>query len=123
MRHLRIYESLIEEQQPPKAPAAPSKATAVASKKTQQNKRMANFFNKLYKINLPLDGNEMNKEYMKAFGRFCQEYKIPTYTCKKGDGYCNDAHAGELTIKDDPAAWAKFNKMVKVKALELLMKP
>ncbi len=120
MRHLRIYESLIQEQQPP-VPSA--KNSAIESKRAQQTKRMANFFNKLYKINLPLDGNPMNKEYMKAFGRFCQEQKILTYTCKKGDGYCNDAHAGELTIKDDPAAWAKFNKMVKVKALELLMKP
>ena len=122
MRHLRIYESLIEEQQPPKAPAAPSKATAVASKQATAVKRTANFFNKIYKMNLPLDGNPKNKEYMKAFGRFCQEYKITTWTCKKGDGFCSDAQEGEITIKDDNAR-AKFDKIVKNKALELLMKP
>lgn len=120
MRHLRIFESHTEQLQ---EATPPTSATAKKeSMKSIQAKRLANFFNKLYKINLPLDGNEMNKEYMKAFSRFCQEYKITTYTCKKGDGYCNDAHAGELTIRDEKSR-AIFNKVIKTKALELLMKP
>ena len=117
MKHLRIFESegwTIQED-------ALSKENLV-SKKGEDNKKMSNFFNKYYKMNLPLDGNWKNPEYTKAFVRFCTEKKIITWTCKQGDGYCSDAQAGEITIKD-PAAQARFNKIMKNSLLTLLMQP
>lgn len=119
MRHLRIFESYQEQLQeatPPKTP------TPQQSKEAAKVNRMANFFNKFYKLNLKLDGNPKNPEYMKAFSRFCQEHKITTWTCKKGDGYCSDAQAGMITIKDEKSRKI-FDIAVKTKALNLLMKP
>jgi hypothetical protein len=115
MRHLRIFESHTEQLQE----ATPPKTE---SKESIQNKRMANFFNKLYKMNLPLDGNGKNPEYIKAFTRYCGEKKITTHICKKGDGFCSDLQAGEITVKDAQMR-AKFERSVKNNALALLMKP
>jgi hypothetical protein len=120
MRHLRIFESYQEQLQEATPPTSASPTQQ--SKEAAAVNRMANFFNKFYKLNLKLDGNPKNPEYMKAFTRFCQEHKITTWTCKKGDGYCSDAQAGMITIKDEKSR-AIFDKIVKTKALELLMKP
>jgi hypothetical protein len=117
MKHLRIFESHIDPIQ-----EAELGKERLASKKGTINKKMANFFNKYYKMNLPLDGNWKNPEYIKAFTRFCTENKIQTWTCKPGDGWCSDEQAGEVTVKD-PIARAKFNKIMKNALLTLLMKP
>lgn len=117
MKHLKIFES---EAWPVQEEALTK--DNMASKKAENNKKMANFFNKHYKLNLPLDGNWKNPEYTKAFVRFCTEQKIQTWTCKKGDGYCSDAQEGEVTIKD-PIAKGKFDKILKNSLLTLLMKP
>ena len=117
MKHLRIFESEIRSLQ-----EAELTKDNLASKKAEENKKMANFFNKYYKLNLPLDGNWKNPEYTKAFVRFCTEKKIITWTCKPGDGYCSDEQAGEVTIKDKVAR-AKFNSIMKNALLTLLMKP
>lgn len=117
MKHLRIFESHIDPIQ-----EADLGKEKLASKKGMINKKMANFFNKYYKMNLPLDGNWKNPEYTKAFVRFCTEKQITTWTCKPGDGYCSDEQAGEVTIKD-PIARAKFDKILKNALLTLLMKP
>ncbi len=117
MKHLRVFEANawpVHEEELPK--------DNVASKKGEHTKKMANFFNKYYKMNLPLDGNAKNPEYIKAFTRFCTEKKITIWTCKPGDGYCSDAQAGEITIKD-PIAKSKFDKILKNTLLTLLMKP
>jgi len=117
MKHLRIFES----EAWPVQEEALSKGN-LTSKKGEHTKKMANFFNKHYKLNLPLDGNWKNPEYTKAFVRFCTEKQIQTWTCKKGDGYCSDEQAGEVTVKD-PIAKAKFDKILKNSLLTLLMKP
>jgi len=117
MRHLRIFESHIDPIQ-----EAELDKEKLASKKAEYTKKMANFFNKHYKMNLPLDGNGKNPEYIKAFTRFCTEKKITIWTCKPGDGYCSDEQAGEVTIKD-PIARAKFDKIMKNALLTLLMNP
>ena len=69
--------------------------------KGQLTKKVAEFFNKYYKINLPVDGNWMNPEFNKTMERYLKEKSIPVYVCRKGDGYCNDAYAGEVTTKED----------------------
>lgn len=120
MRHLRIYESHQEQLQ--EATPPPTTSPTQQSKEANAVKRMANFFNKFYKLNLKLDGNPKNPEYIKAFGRFCREHKITPWICKKGDGYCSDAQAGMITIKDEKSR-VIFDKTVKAKALDLLMKP
>ena len=55
MKHLRIFESEIRSLQ-----EAELTKDNLASKKAEENKKMANFFNKYYKLNLPLDGNWKN---------------------------------------------------------------
>lgn len=62
MKHLKIFESVtgsIQEE-------ALAKGNLV-SKKGELTKKMANFFNKHYRMNLPLDGNWQNPEYTQSF--------------------------------------------------------
>jgi hypothetical protein len=70
------------------------------SLKGQHTKKMSDFFNKYYKITLPLDGNWKNPDYNKTMERYLKEKKLPVWVCKAGDGYCNDADSGEITTKD-----------------------
>ena len=70
------------------------------SPKGQQTKKIGEFFNKYYKTNLPLDGNWMNPEFNKTMEKYLKEKGIPVYVCKKGDGYCDDDYAGEVTTKE-----------------------
>jgi len=74
---------------------------ALNSPKGQWTKKVAGFFNKYYRINLPLDGNWMNPDFRETKARYLKEKGLPVYVCKKGDGYCNDAYAGEVTTKED----------------------
>ena len=66
----------------------------------QQTKKIAEFFNKYYKTNLRLDGNWMNPEYGKTMEKYLKEKGIPVYVCQKGDGWCNDSYAGQITTKE-----------------------
>lgn len=117
MKHIEIFESFIEEKSD-----TTLTSDRLKSEKGNDTKRMANFFNKYYKINIPLDGNWKNPDYMKAMQRFVTEKKIdPIWTCRKGDGYCKDEQEGEITIRDAKAR-AKFNSIMKNILLDMLMK-
>lgn len=74
--------------------------TQLNSAKGNDTKRWATLFNRLYKLNLPLNGDWMSPEYNKAMERYIKDKGLQVYVCAKGDGYCNDAYAGEVTTKD-----------------------
>jgi hypothetical protein len=65
-------------------------------------KQESEFFNKYYKLNLPVDGNWLNPEFNKIMGRYLKEKNIPIWVCKKGDGYCSDdgEDAGQVTTQE-----------------------
>ena len=65
----------------------------------QDTKKWQEFFNKYYKLNLPVDGNWTSTNYNNAMKRYIEEKKFPVYVCKKGDGYCNDESEGQVTTK------------------------
>jgi uncharacterized protein YifE (UPF0438 family) len=67
--------------------------------KGQDTKEFQNFFNKYYKLNLPVDGNWMSSAYNNTMKKYIEEKKLPLGVCKKGDGYCNDAYEGEVYTK------------------------
>ena len=69
------------------------------SPKANETKTWSQFFNQRYKLNLPIDGNWKNPEYGKAMERYIKEKGLPIWVCKKGDGYCHDEDAGEVTVK------------------------
>jgi nucleoid-associated protein YejK len=116
MKHIKIFENYtgISEDN--------LTANRLKSLKGKDIKEMANFFNKHYQMNIPLDGNSKNPEYIKAMQRFTTEHKITVWTCRKGDGYCSDEQAGEITIRDKDAR-AKFNGILKNLLLKMLMNP
>jgi len=67
-----------------------SSPKAIFTKKQQQ------IFNFKYGANLPLDGNWKDEKFNELKKRYLTENNIPFYICRKGDGYCNDADAGEV---------------------------
>jgi hypothetical protein len=74
----------------------------LSSRLGQMTKQESEFFNKYYKLNLPVDGNWLNPEFNKTMGRYLKEKNIPIWVCKKGDGYCSDdgEDAGHVTTQE-----------------------
>jgi hypothetical protein len=74
----------------------------LSSRLGQMTKQESEFFNKYYKLNLPVDGNWLNPEFNKIMGRYLKEKNIPIWVCKKGDGYCSDdgEDAGQVTTQE-----------------------
>lgn len=72
----------------------------LSSPKGMDTKEWSKFFNKHYKLNLPVDGNWMNPDYNKTMERYIKEKGLTLSVCKKGDGYCHDDNAGEVYTKD-----------------------
>jgi hypothetical protein len=70
------------------------------SPKGQDTKVWSQFFNKYYKMNLPVDGNWMNPEYNKTLTRYFKEKNIPVYVCQANDSYCGSGSEGVVTTKD-----------------------
>ena len=117
MRNIKLYESYTEEISEDNLAS-----DRLKSPKGKETKEMANFFNKHYKMNIPLDGNWKNPEYIKAMQRFTTEHKISVWTCRKGDGYCSDEQAGEIVVRDKDAR-AKFNRILNNRLLKMIMNP
>ena len=94
----RLIKKILSEQ-PLKKVLGPERLSSPAG---QENKKHSEFFNKYYKLNLPLDGNWLNPEFSKVMGRYLKEKNIPIWVCKKGDGYCsNDGEDdGVITTKE-----------------------
>mgnify|MGYP000232577475 FL=1 len=57
----------------------------LSSRKGDMTKKQSEFFNKYYKLNLPLDGDWTNLEFNNAMERYLKEKKLPIWVCKKGD--------------------------------------
>ena len=93
---IRKMYGLISEQ------SQPLSADRLNSLKGKDTKEWAQFFNKHYKLNLPVDGNWKNIEFNKTMERYLKEKNLPIWVCKKGDGYCSDdgEDAGEITTKN-----------------------
>jgi len=95
--NMRLEKQMLSEQALKQQTLSPQ---ALSSPKSQETKELAAFFNKYYKLNLPLDGNWTNVDFNNTMGRYLKEKNIPIWVCKKGDGYCHDDSAGEITTKD-----------------------
>ena len=72
----------------------------LTSPKAKDNIRWAKLFNRLYKLNLPTNGDWTNPEFNKTMERYLKDRGIAIHICSKGDGYCHDNNAGEVTTKD-----------------------
>lgn len=70
------------------------------SPKGLDTKEWSQFFNKHYKLNLPVDGNWMNPDYNKAMERYITEKGFDLSVCKKGDGYCPEGEEGVVYTRD-----------------------
>ena len=70
------------------------------SPKAQDTKSWAQFFNKYYKLQIPLDGRWDNPDYINSMKRYIEEKKLPVWVCKKGDNYCPEDEDGQTTTKD-----------------------
>ena len=68
------------------------------SPKAKSTKSWAQFFNRYYKLQLPMDGKWDNPQFNIAMKRYIEEKKLPVYFCKSGDDYCNTD--GEVVTKD-----------------------
>ena len=66
----------------------------------KETKIWSDFFNKYYKMNLPVDGNWKNPEYNKTLARYYKEKNIPVYVCQTNDSYCGSGSEGVVTTKD-----------------------
>jgi hypothetical protein len=66
----------------------------------KETKIWSDFFNKYYKMNLPVDGNWKNPEYNKTLSRYYKEKNIPVYVCQTNDSYCGSGSEGVVTTKD-----------------------
>jgi hypothetical protein len=66
----------------------------------KDTKVWSDFFNKYYKMNLPVDGNWRNPEFNKTNARYYKEKSIPVYICQLNDGFCNNDDMGVVTTKD-----------------------
>lgn len=75
------------------------------SKKAEYNKKIAQFLNQYYKINLPAaqTGNYNDKDFNDYLKKFLEEKGIPVRICKTGDGYCPDGSDGEVGPYDREA--------------------
>ena len=96
--NIRLEKQMLSEQPLKQQTLSPQ---ALSSYKAQDTKEQAAFFNKYYKLNLPLDGNWTNVDFNNTVGRYLKEKNIPIWVCKKGDGYCNDDDAGQITTKEN----------------------
>ena len=76
-------------------------SASLASPKAQYTKKMQTFLNSYYKLKLPVDGNWMNPDYNSAMKKYITEKNIQPWICKKGDGYCHDADAGQVTAGEN----------------------
>ncbi len=77
-------------------------ANRLNSPKGKDTKEWSQFFNKHYKINLPVDGNWLNPDFNKTMERYLKEKNLSIWVCKKGDGYCSEdgEDEGVITTKD-----------------------
>lgn len=66
----------------------------------KETKIWSDFFNKYYKMNLPVDGNWKNPNYNKTLERYYKEKNIPVYVCQTNDSYCGSGSEGVVTTKD-----------------------
>ena len=75
------------------------------SKKAEYNKKIAQFLNQYYKINLPAaqTGNYSDRDFNDYLKKFLEEKGIPVRICKTGDGYCPDGSDGEVGPYDEEA--------------------
>jgi hypothetical protein len=97
IRHIQEANQRLEKRMLSEIVLGPERLSSPAG---QQNKKHSEFFNKYYKLNLPIDGNWLNPEFSKAMERYLKEKNIPIWKCKKGDGYCPDEEDGVITTKD-----------------------
>lgn len=99
IRHIQESNQRLEKRMLSEQVLSPERLSSLAG---QENKKHSEFFNKYYKLNLPLDGNWLNPEFSKVMGRYLKEKNIPIWVCKKGDGYCsNDGEDdGVITTKE-----------------------
>jgi hypothetical protein len=99
IRHIQEANQRLEKRMLSEQVLSPERLSSLAG---QENKKHSEFFNKYYKLNLPLDGNWLNPEFSKVMGRYLKEKNIPIWVCKKGDGYCsNDGEDdGVITTKE-----------------------
>ena len=95
--NMRLEKQMLSEQPLKQQTLSPQ---ALSSYKAQDTKEKAEFFNKYYKLNLPLDGNWTNVDFNNTVGRYLKEKNIPIWVCKKGDGYCHDDDAGQIGTKE-----------------------
>ena len=70
------------------------------SPKAKDNIRWVKLFNKLYKLNLPTNGDWTNPEFNKTMERYLKEKNIPIWVCKKGDGFCPEGDEGSITTQE-----------------------
>ena len=78
----------------------------LSTPKAKDTIKWATLFNKLYKLNLPLNGDWTNPEFKKTMERYLKDRGIAIHVCSKGDGYCHDDDAGQITTKDYNALYA-----------------
>jgi hypothetical protein len=87
IRHIQEANQRLEKRMLLEQVLGPERLSSPAG---QENKKQSEFFNKYYKLNLPIDGNWLNPEFSKAMERYLKEKNIPIWVCKKGDGYCSN---------------------------------
>ena len=99
IRHIQEANQILEKRMLLEQVLGPER---LSSRLGQITKQTSEFFNKYYKLNLPVDGNWLNPEYNKTMERYLKEKNIPIWVCKKGDGYCsNDGEDdGVITTKE-----------------------
>jgi hypothetical protein len=86
--NLRLEKRILSEQLGP---------DRLSSRKGDMTKKQSEFFNKYYKLNLPLDGDWTNLEFNNTMERYLKEKKLPIWVCKKGDNFCHDDDEGQIT--------------------------
>jgi hypothetical protein len=82
----------------------------LTSPKAKDNIRWSKLFNRLYKLNLPTNGDWTNPEFNKTMERYLKDRGIAIHICSKGDGYCHDDYAGSVTTKDVDSLYAARSK-------------
>ena len=106
--NLRLEKRMLSEQLGPER---------LSSRKGDMTKKQSEFFNKYYKLNLPLDGNWKNIEFNNTLEKYLKEKNLPVWICKKGDGYCSDdgEDEGEITTKE----WDKLQRSIEMDSNKL----
>ena len=79
------------------------------SQKGKQTIESKKFYNKYYKLNLPLDGDWNTKEFNDVKLRYYKEKGITPWICKPNDGWCGSNDDGEVTTKE----FEKLDKFIK----------